>query len=381
MKVLQIIGALLIAAGLYVLIQGASYPSDKSLFKVGRRRGEDRRASRGAALGRRCGYCARCGARRGRLRQALGVAALEARVAVVQRRFETVDVFTAAAFGGNPLAVVLDAEGLRTGQMQSIAAEFNYSETTFVLPPREERHAAQVRIFTPRTEIGFAGHPTVGTAVVLARELEARGTTPPTELTLEEGAGPVLVRLLRSGRTVSGAEFQAPRALESGPQVSLEEAAACLSLSVGDLCPDVPPRVQSVGLPFLVVAVASRAALRKAKPSVVAHERVLPPIGTDAVFAYARGDVAEAIHARMFSPLDSIAEDPATGSAAAATLAFLAAQRPGQNAEISWRIEQGVDMGRPSLILGRTTKRDGVVTAVYVGGQAVAVMRGTLDID
>jgi trans-2,3-dihydro-3-hydroxyanthranilate isomerase len=139
--------------------------------------------------------------------------------------------------------------------------------------------------------------------------------------------------------------------------------------------------VLSVGLPFLVVAVDSREALRKAKPSLAAHERVLPPIGTDAVFAYVRGDVAEELHARMFAPLDSIPEDPATGSAAAATLAFLAAQGPARDAETSWRITQGADMGRPSLILGHTAKRDGVVTAVRLGGQAVVVMRGSLDID
>ncbi len=298
----------------------------------------------------------------------------------MQRRYVTVDVFTAAAFGGNPLAVVLDADGLQTSQMQSIAAEFNYSETTFVLPPREKTHAAQVRIFTPRTEIPFAGHPTVGTAVVLARELEARGASPPADLVLEEGVGPMTVRLMRSGGTVTGAEFQAPRPLELGAQISSEDAAACLSLASVDLSPESPGRVLSVGLPFLVVALASREALRNARPSLAAHERVLPPIGTDAVFAYVRGDHAEELHARMFSPLDSIAEDPATGSAAAATLAFLAAQRPGDDAQISWRITQGVDMGRPSLILGRTQKRGGRVTAVYLGGQAVAVMSGTLDI-
>jgi trans-2,3-dihydro-3-hydroxyanthranilate isomerase len=297
------------------------------------------------------------------------------------RRYVTVDVFTAAAFGGNPLAVVLDAEGLRASQMQSIAAEFNYSETTFVLPPRDQTHAAQVRIFTPRTEIAFAGHPTVGTAVVLAHELEANGASSPADLVLEEGVGPVPVRLMRSGGAVVGAEFQAPRPLELGSHVSLEDAAACLSLHAVELCPDPLPRVLSVGLPFLVVAVGSRAALRKARPNLAAHERVLPPIGTDAVFAYVPGEVADELHARMFSPLDSIPEDPATGSAAAATLAFLAEQRPARDAQTSWRITQGVDMGRPSIILGRTVKRDGVVTAVHLGGHAVGVMRGSLDID
>ena len=297
----------------------------------------------------------------------------------MQRRYVTLDVFTAEVFGGNPLAVVLDAEGLTTSQMQSIAAEFNYSETTFVLPPRAAANAAQVRIFTPRAEVPFAGHPTVGTAVVLARELEARGVSPLADLVLEEGAGHVPVRLMRAGGAVTGAEFQAPRALEMGPLVALEDAAACLSLPAADLRQDITPQVLSVGLPFLVVALASREALRRARPSLAAHERLLPPVGTDSVFAYARGHAAEELHARMFSPLDSITEDPATGSAAAATLAFLAAQRPER--DVTWRIEQGVDMGRPSLILGRTCKREGVVTAVHVGGHAVAVMHGSLGID
>jgi trans-2,3-dihydro-3-hydroxyanthranilate isomerase len=298
----------------------------------------------------------------------------------VERRYVTVDVFTAAAFGGNPLAVVLDAEGLQAAQMQSIAAEFNYSETTFVLPPREKAHTARVRIFTPRAELAFAGHPTVGTAVVLARELGAKAA-PPAELVLEEGAGPVAVRLIRSGDAVTGAEFQAPRALELGARIALEDAAACLSLPVSDLCPDMTPQVLSVGLPFLVVAVASREALQRAKSDLAAHERVLPPVGTNAVFVYALGEVPEELHARMFSPLDSIPEDPATGSAAAAALAFLSAQRPGREWDTAWRITQGVDMGRPSLILGRTAKRGGTVTSVHVGGQVVTVMRGSLDID
>jgi trans-2,3-dihydro-3-hydroxyanthranilate isomerase len=297
----------------------------------------------------------------------------------VQRRYVTVDVFTAEVFGGNPLAVVLDADGLTTSQMQSIATEFNYSETTFVLPPRATAHAARVRIFTPRTEIAFAGHPTVGTAVVLARELEATGVSPLADLVLEEGAGLVPVRLMRAGGAVIGAEFQAPRTLEMGSLVALEDAAACLSLFAADLRPDVPPQVLSVGLPFLVVPLASREALRRARPDMAAHERLLPPIGTDSVFAYAWGSSAEELHARMFAPLDSIPEDPATGSAAAATLAFLAARR--SERDLTWRVEQGVDMGRPSLILGRTCKHDGTVTTVHVGGHAVAVMHGMLSID
>ncbi len=157
----------------------------------------------------------------------------------MQRRYVTVDVFTTEAFGGNPLAVVLDAEGLSTSQMQSIAAEFNYSESAFVLPPRTAAHAARVRIFTPRTEVAFAGHPTVGTAVVLARELEAKGAAPFAELVLEEGAGLVPVRLMRAREAAIGAEFRAPRPLELGSRVDLDDAAACLSLAAADLCPHI----------------------------------------------------------------------------------------------------------------------------------------------
>ena len=297
----------------------------------------------------------------------------------VQRRYVTVDVFTAEPFGGNPLAVVLDAQGLCASQMQSIATEFNYSETTFVLPPRDAAHTARVRIFTPRVEIPFAGHPTVGTAVVLARELEAGGAALES-LLLEEGVGTIPVRLMREGATVVGAEFRAPPTLTTGSPVAVDDAAACLSLSPEDILQEEPPRVLSVGLPFLVVAVASRDALRRAKARLTAHERVLPPIGTDSVFAYARGSSPQELHARMFSPLDGVVEDPATGSAVAATLAFLATQRSDPEAETLWRVEQGVDMGRPSLILGRTCQLDGIVTAVHIGGRAVAVMRGALDI-
>src|ERR1700677_1866076 len=145
----------------------------------------------------------------------------------MNRRYVTIDVFTERPFGGNPLAVVLDAEGLTTAQMQSIATEFNYSETTFVLPARELDHTAHVRIFTPRIEVPFAGHPNVGTAVVLAHELERQGASPHDQLVFEEGAGLVLIRLVREGRAVVGAEFSAPQSLSAGATVSAQEAAAC----------------------------------------------------------------------------------------------------------------------------------------------------------
>jgi trans-2,3-dihydro-3-hydroxyanthranilate isomerase len=299
----------------------------------------------------------------------------------MQRRYVTVDVFTNRVFGGNPLAVVLDAEGLSAAQMQAIAMEFNYSETTFVLPPRATTHTAQVRIFTPRTEVPFAGHPNVGTAVALARDLEAKGSPPLDRLLFEEAAGLVPIRVLREGRNVMGAEFTAPAPLTLASQVSAADTAECLSLAVADISLGRhPPQVLSVGLPFLVTELKSKDALRCAKPNMLTHERVLPPIGTDAIFLYCRGSTPQELHARMFSPLDGIVEDPATGSAAAATIALLAALGPERDGQIAWRIEQGVEVGRPSLLLGRTEKRDGVVTAVHIGGFAVQVMSGLIEL-
>jgi trans-2,3-dihydro-3-hydroxyanthranilate isomerase len=297
----------------------------------------------------------------------------------LQRRYVTVDVFTDRVFGGNPLAVVLDAQGLDATQMQAIAAEFNYAETTFILPPRDARYSAHVRIFTPRTEVPFAGHPNVGTAVVFAREREGKGGPPLDRLEFEEAAGLVPIRLIREKGGIVGAEFTAPETLTVGSKVSVADVAECLFLTAADISiANHPPQVLSVGLPFLVVETTSRDVLRRAKPNALAHEQILPPIGTDAIYAYCRAEEPYELHARMFSPLDGIVEDPATGSAAAAIIALLAQLRSERESDIAWRIAQGVEMGRPSLIQGRTQKRNGTVTAVHVGGFAVQVMSGCL---
>ncbi len=301
----------------------------------------------------------------------------------MHRRYVTIDVFTDRTFGGNPLAVVLDAEGLTAAQMQSIATEFNYSETTFVLPPRDARHTALVRIFTARVEVPFAGHPNIGTAVVLAQELEAQDKhkEPVHRFVFEEAAGLVSIDLLREGGEVVGAELTVPEALSIRSSVSVDDAAACLSLASSEIGTAVHvPQVVSVGLPFLVTEVISRDALRRAKPALKIHERILPPIGTDGIYAYVRGTAAGALHARCFMPIDATVEDPATGSATAATIALLATLQPERSGEHRWRVEQGVDMGRPSLLLGRTVKHDGRLTAVHVAGHAVPVMRGSLHI-
>jgi len=300
---------------------------------------------------------------------------------VSTRRYVTADVFTRRPFGGNPLAVVLDAEGLTAPRMQSIAAEFNYAETTFVLPPRDPGHTAWVRIFTPRSEIPFAGHPNVGTAIVLAHEWQSAGRPLPHRFLFEEGAGlvPVAVRVERD--QIASAELTAPEALSRRSTVTTRDVAACLSLEAADVRTDGhEPQVISVGLPFLVAELASRQALARARPVLAEHERLLPPIGTDAIFAYVRAEAPSQLHARMFSPIDGIVEDPATGSAAAATIALLATIDRASGGLSHWRIEQGVDMGRPSELLGRTEKRDGTVVATYVAGAATLMMRGVLQL-
>lgn len=300
----------------------------------------------------------------------------------MQRRYITVDVFTDRAFGGNPLGVVLDAGGLSTAQMQAIATEFNYSETTFVLPPQDKANDAHVRIFTMRSEIPFAGHPNVGTAFVLANQ----AAKPPACLRFEEKAGLVPVEILSNEGRVIGAELTAPQPLQRTHEVSAADAAACLSLSAGDVKTDRHvPQVASVGLPFLVVEIASREALKRAQPDATAFAKVLAEIGRDVVYFYTRdvpaGERPLDLQARMFHPgASGLCEDPATGSATAACAALLADIDPSRDGELRLRIGQGVDMGRPSLLLTRVRKQAGAVTSVHVGGGCVKMMEGTLEV-
>jgi trans-2,3-dihydro-3-hydroxyanthranilate isomerase len=296
----------------------------------------------------------------------------------MQRRYITVDVFTDRAFGGNPLAVVLDAGGLSTAQMQKIASEFNYSETTFVLPPQDPANDARVRIFTVRSELPFAGHPNVGTGFVLA----AQATNPPARLKFEEGAGLVPVEILKRDGRVAGAELTAPQALSKLAPLNAEQAAACISLSVADIRTDRhPPQIVSVGLAFLVVELASREALRQARPDAVAFARAFPRDGSDAVYLYTRDvPTAEAcdLQARMFHPGSSgLSEDPATGSATAAAAALFADLSGERDGELKLRVGQGVGMGRPSLLLTRVRKVNGAVASVHVGGSCVQMMEGS----
>ena len=296
--------------------------------------------------------------------------------------FVTVDVFTDRRFGGNPLAVFPDARGLSDDQMQALAMEFNLSETTFVLPPDDPQHHAKVRIFTPRAELPFAGHPNVGTGYVLAQ----RDDDPPEHYVFEELAGLVRVHILHEADAVSGARISAPRALSIDVGIPTDIVAACAGLSEEDIATMAhAPLVESVGTPFVIAEVASVAALSRASPDIAAFRDAaerFPEVATRfSLHLYARrGGDATQLAARMFAPLGGILEDPATGSANAALAALLTSLAPGENADLSYEILQGVEMGRPSQIIASARKTaEGPVLAT-VEGSCVNVLRGSVEL-
>jgi trans-2,3-dihydro-3-hydroxyanthranilate isomerase len=293
--------------------------------------------------------------------------------------FVTVDVFTDTRFGGNPLAVFPSAAGLTDAQMQALAREFNYSETTFVLPPEDPRHTARVRIFTPTTELPFAGHPNVGTGYVLA----TRVAPLPEHFTFEEDAGLVRVHILKGadGRP-NGARISAPQALSIGIAVPTGMVAECASLELEDIATLAhEPLVASVGLPFVIAEVASVAALTRAMPDLDAFCDVADAIdelsGRFNLLLYARVDGdARRLRTRMFAPLADIVEDPATGSAAAALAALLTSLAPGDNVDLAYDISQGEEIGRPSRLLATARKTGEGPVLATVAGSCVNVMHG-----
>jgi trans-2,3-dihydro-3-hydroxyanthranilate isomerase len=301
--------------------------------------------------------------------------------------YVTVNVFTGERFGGNPLAVIPNAEGLTDEQMQAIAREFNLSETTFVLPPENTHHTARVRIFTPTHEMPFAGHPNVGTGFVLARAME----DPPEHLVFEEIAGLVRVHILRDdARQITGTRISAPQALSIHDAVEIETVAACASLTRADFLTNAhDPLVASVGTAFVIAEVVSLEALARATPDIAAFRAAAAnaaalPAGSSVRFAlllYVRVDGdATRLRARMFAPLGGVLEDPATGSACAALAALLTSMAPGENVDLHYEIAQGVEMGRPSLLIASARKTaEGPVEAT-VAGSCVPTARGILEV-
>jgi trans-2,3-dihydro-3-hydroxyanthranilate isomerase len=301
----------------------------------------------------------------------------------MQLNFVTVDVFTGTQFAGNPLAVILNAEGLSTAQMQNIAAEFNLAETTFVLPPNDPAHTAEVRIFTPRYEMPFAGHPNVGTAFALARAGTSYGRAVDSDrVVFEEKAGLVPIALLKDAGKLIGARLASPQLLTLGGEISLELIASACSLSPDDIkTANHRPCIASCGVPFILAELKSRAALAAAtgRSDIFLAEVSKQP--ATSIFIYTHADEGDIdIRARMFAPHHGIAEDPATGSANVALIGLLAKLRPEADLRLSKTIAQGVEMGRPSILHAEAEKKDGVVTATFIGGQCTPVMSGSIDL-
>ena len=295
------------------------------------------------------------------------------------RRFATLDVFTIARFAGNPLAVVLDSDGLDTGAMLAIAREFNLSETVFVHPPATPSHRARLRIFTTACELPFAGHPTVGTAVLLAI-LDGRSGM--TELVLEEPIGAVHCRVQPMASDSGRAEFDVPRlpAREAGDG-NRDAMAAALGLRAADIEAEAwPVERWSAGNPFTFVPVGGLDAVQRCRVDLARFDDAFRGSHAAAAFVFwreATGRHAD-FHARMFAPGMGPIEDPATGSAVAAFAGYLAVHGGYGDGEQRVRVEQGVEMGRPSLIELRMSLVGGRLTAASIGGHAVIACEGMI---
>lgn len=299
--------------------------------------------------------------------------------------YHLVDVFTDRAFGGNPLAVVTNGRGVDGGTMQAVAKEFNLSETTFVLPPDDPRHDWRVRIFTPSSELPMAGHPTVGTAFVLAREHLIPRAGRETNIIFEEGVGPVPVRIEFEDGEPSFAEMSQPLP-KFGPRLDGDRkaVAAMLSLEEADIETDLPIEVASCGVPFLYVPLRSLDAARRARPHVDLIERVSQAHGIrPEVFVFTREVEHEGstVHSRMFAPGMGITEDPATGAASGPLGSYLVRYRVVEaNPAADIVSEQGIEMGRPSYVRIRIERQGEDITSVRVGGQCHFMGEGFIEV-
>ena len=296
-------------------------------------------------------------------------------------RYYTCDVFTETRFGGNQLAVLPQAVGLSTQQMQEIAREFNFSETTFVFPAKAG-HTRQVRIFTPAREIPFAGHPNIGTAFVLASAGELGEIKSSLTVTFEEESGLVPVTILESDGKIASCELTAPQSFSFGKILPVELVATAISIDPKEVVTKTHgPQVVSVGLPFIFVELRDRSVLERARINMSGFEALAAQDVMPDVFLYTRSTDGFDVRARMFAPLSGVPEDPATGSANCALAGLLAHYSQDRNGSFTWRIAQGVEMGRPSTLIARAEKSDGVVQTTRIGGATVLVSEGVIYLD
>jgi trans-2,3-dihydro-3-hydroxyanthranilate isomerase len=293
-------------------------------------------------------------------------------------RYTTLDVFTDRRFAGNPLAVVRDADGLDSVTMQAIAREFNLSETVFVLPPADASHRAALRIFTPAAELPFAGHPTVGTAVLLGLDAGAGEH----EFIVEEKVGLVPCRV--TAKAAQGnATFVLPQLpVEAGATPDADRLAPAIGLTPDELqLPGFRPVVYSAGVPIAFAPVSGLAAIARCRPDTAQIAAALADSGARAVFVFCRetAEPASSFHARMFAPGLGITEDPATGAAVAAFAGVLTRFDP-QDGERTLVVEQGYEMGRPSRITLTLSTASARIDGASIGGDAVVVSEGVIDI-
>lgn len=297
----------------------------------------------------------------------------------MQLKFYTADVFTATRFGGNPLAVFPEAPPIETATMQQIAREFNLSETVFVRPPDQQQHTRRLRIFTPAAELPFAGHPTVGTALLLAWIGAITVTGAQTAIVFEEGVGPVPVTIFADGGQARTAQLTAARPPEFGP-LPEGDLAALLSLE-RDAVLQQPyaPAAVSCGVPFLFVPLRDRESLGRAQLNIEQWRAQVAASWAPQLYLFTPdADPGVQFQARMFAPSMGVAEDPATGAAATAFGGYLAHFERPADGTARWLVAQGVEMGRPSRLEVEADCSGGAVAALRVGGAAVLVSEGVL---
>lgn len=298
--------------------------------------------------------------------------------------FITVDVFTDTLFSGNQLVLFPTADGLDGKSMQLIAREFNLSEAVFVFPPSKQNNTRKLRIFTPETEVPFAGHPTIGTAFALAvtGQISLRGEF--TEIVFEEGIGDINISIHSKDGKPSFSQFSAGMLPQFGPEApAAEEIAKVLSLSGSDIMlGSYAPQAVSCGVPFLFVPVNDLQTIKRVKLNLSKWEQVLSNYWAPHIYVFTTQTERpeSAFHARMFAPALGIAEDPATGAAATAFAGYLGSRLTKSNTTYTATIEQGFEIGRASLIQVTVYKEDNCITSIKVGGKSVLVGQGYIDV-
>lgn len=295
--------------------------------------------------------------------------------------FYTVDVFSNKIFGGNPLAIFTNTDDISTDLMQSIASEVNYSETVFIQKPKNKDNTAKVKIFTPKNELPFAGHPNVGAGFLLSCFPNLiPGNYSKNKMVFEEIAGLVNVIPQYNGATVVGSKIEAPNKFHKLETVPTSAIQNCIETNEGSIITsNDPPVVAGVGLDFVIAEVQNEEILNNARCNISAFSEADKNFsyGDDffSLMIYYRGN-QQNIFARVFAPLSGIVEDAATGSACGALGALLASQSSDRNNKYNYKIHQGEMIGRPSLINVSIIKEKGQIKRTYISGECVLVSKG-----